>query len=260
MTIIYIVKIFQSVDIIDTQIKSAHDSIINHTGSGSNKHTASQVKTTDGSNVETKLSTLFSSNADNTHTHDYASSSHAHSTDNIKNNEGTSLTSILSQNDSRLASIENTLKFLDPDLSNVTVSAFITNQTSGIRIMCSLVPLININNWNVRVIKAGRTLVDVTSASSYFFIQEDSLDGVLDGELVDIVVTAISGQSSQSSTYSHKFQHININIEERLVTVEEQLTIGNIINAFAQDADALQALANVLHSSNTLAQKVAELR
>ena len=28
---------------------------------------------------------------------------------------------------------------------------------------------------------------------------------------------------------------------------------------FAQDADALQALANVLHSSNTLAQKVSEL-
>ncbi|MFA7057290.1 MAG: hypothetical protein WC155_07005 [Candidatus Cloacimonadales bacterium] len=37
MTIIYIVKIFQSVDIIDTQMESAHDSIINHTGSGSNK-------------------------------------------------------------------------------------------------------------------------------------------------------------------------------------------------------------------------------
>ncbi len=229
MTIIYIVKIFQSVDIIDTQIKSAHDSIANHTGLGNNKHTASQVKTTDGSDVETKLATLFSSKADNGHTHDYANSSHAHSTDNIKNNEGTSLTSILSQNDSRLASVENTLKFLDPDLSSVTVSAFITNQTSGIRIMCSVMPLINIHNWNIRIIKAGRTLAEVTSASSFFFIAEDSLDGIIDGDTVDIIVTAFSGQSSQTTTYSHKYEHISSNVEERLISIEHQLTIGNII-------------------------------
>ncbi len=247
-------------DIIDTQIKSAHDSISNHTSSGSNKHTASQISTADGSNVESKLSTLFSSKADTSHTHDYANSNHAHSTDSVKNNQGTSLTSILGQLDSKVGSIENTLKFLSPNLDKVTVSAFITNQASGIRIMCSLVPLINVHNWNIRVIKAGRTLAEATSASSYIFIHKDSLEGISDGETVEVVVTALSGQSSQTAVYSHKFMHINTHIEERLDSVEHQLTIGNIIDAFAQDADALQALANVLHSSNTLAQKVAELR
>lgn len=247
-------------DIIDTQIKSVHDSIANHTGSGNNKHNASQISTTDGSDVESKLSTLFSSKADNAHTHNYASTSHAHGTDSVKNNQGTSLTSILSQYDNRLGSIENTLKFLDPDLSHVTVSAFITNQTSGIRIMCSLVPLINIHNWNVRIVKAGRTLAEVTSASSFIFIAEDSLEGINDGDIVEILVTAFSGQSSQTTAYSHKYEHISSHVEERLISIEQQLTIGNIIDAFAQDADALQALANVLHSSNTLAQKIAELR
>ncbi|MFA7057289.1 MAG: hypothetical protein WC155_07000 [Candidatus Cloacimonadales bacterium] len=140
------------------------------------------------------------------------------------------------------------------------MSAFITNQASGIRIMCSVVPLINIHNWNIRIIKAGRTLAEVLSASSFILIDEDSLEGISDGETVEVVVTAISGQSSQTAVYSHKFMHINTHIEDRLNSVEHQLTIGNIIDAFAQDADALQALANVLHSSNTLAQKVAELR
>ena len=247
-------------DIIDTQIKSSHDSITNHTGTGSNKHTASQVKTADGSDVESVLATLFSNKADTNHTHNYANYSHLHTTDSVKNNQGTSLTSLLSQFDSRIGSIENTMEFLSPDLEKVKVSAFITNQASGIRIMCSVVPLINIHNWNIRIIKAGRTLAEVLSASSYIFIHEESLEGVEDGEILEIVVTAISGQSSQTTVYSHKFVYIHTPIEERLSNVEHKLTIGNIIDAFAQDSDALQALANVLHSSNTLAQKVAELR
>lgn len=247
-------------DIIDTQIKSAHDSISNHTGLGSNKHTATQISTTDGSDVESKISTLFSSKANTNHTHDYANFTHAHSTGNVKNNDGTSLTTILEEYGSRFDSIENTLLFLSPDLEQVTVSAFITNQASGIRIMCSIVPLINVHNWNVKVMKTGRILAEVLSASSYIFIHEGSLEGVEDGETIEIIVTAISGQSTQTTTYSHKFKHIKTQIEERLNSVEQQLTIGNIIDAFAQDTDALQALANVLHSSNTLAQKVAELK
>lgn len=247
-------------DIIDTQIKSAHDSIINHTGSGSNKHTASQVKTADGSDVESKLATLFSSKADINHTHNYANSSHTHTTDSVKDSQGTSLTSLLSRLDSKIESIENTLEFLSPNLKEVKVSAFITNRTNGIRIMCSLVPLINVHSWNISIIKAGRTLVETVSSSSYIFIHEDSLEGVENGETIEIMITAISGQSSQTTVYDHEFKHINTHVEERLTTIEEKLTIGNIIDAFAQDADALQALANVLHSSNTLAQKIAELR
>ena len=54
-------------------------------------------------------------------------------------------------------------------------------------------------------------------------------------------------------------KHICQSLQSICILIESQLTIGNIIDSFAQDADALQALANVLHSSNTLAQKVSEL-
>ncbi|MCD4829744.1 MAG: hypothetical protein K8R90_09990 [Candidatus Cloacimonetes bacterium] len=71
--------------------------------------------------------------------------------------------------------------------------------------------------------------------------------------------TLSSSLSSKERTVQHTFYTTSLPLEERLNAIETQLTLGNIIDSFAQDEDALQALANVLHSSNTLAQKVSEL-
>ena len=44
-----------NLDVIDGQMKSNQDGISNHTGTGSNKHNADQIKTTNGSNVESEI-------------------------------------------------------------------------------------------------------------------------------------------------------------------------------------------------------------
>jgi len=97
------------------------------------------------------------------------------------------------------------------------------------------------------------------SASNYIFFDTGILTNIADGDVLTIITTVYSGLSSKSKSYSHTYHQSNNTIIDRLNAIETQLTIGNIIDSFAQDADALQALANVLHSSNTLAQKVSEL-
>jgi hypothetical protein len=151
------------------------------------------------------------------------------------------------------------LDLLLPDLSNVDITASIINRPGGVRIIGNTTPTINVTSWRIRILKNDIVVFESISGTSYVFVHEESLTGVDNDDFIDIEVTAISGESLKSISYSHQFQHINSNIEERLNTIETQLTIGNIIDSFAQDTDALQALANVLHSSNTLAQKVAEL-
>ncbi|MCD4818319.1 MAG: hypothetical protein K8S23_06475, partial [Candidatus Cloacimonetes bacterium] len=165
----------------------------------------------------------------------------------------------ISRIDSDILRIDNTLDLLLPDLTSVIISASIKNRPDGIRIICNTSPAINITNWILDITKNGNTVCETISSSSFIFINEEALIGVDNGDTLEITITALSGRTSKSRTYTHIFQHLNSHLEDRLSTVESQLTIGNIIDAFAQDSDALQALANVLHSSNTLAQKVAEL-
>ena len=235
-----------SFDIIDTQMKSNQDSIFGHTGSGTNKHSASQIRTSNGSNVEIEIVNLFSGKANINHTHsEYALINHTHSQYALSVD---------------LEKVNNTLDLLLPNLTSIEVGASISNQTGGIRIIGSTTPVINISSWRTTISKNSIVCFEMLSSGNYMFVQEEAMSGVVDGDIVDVEISIISGESIKSKTYSHQFQHINSNIEDRVMTLESQLTIGNIIDSFAQDSDALQALANVLHSSNTLAQKVAELR
>jgi hypothetical protein len=235
----------QNLNTIDAQMKSNADAVINHNGNGSNKHLANQIRTADGSNVETKIANLDSAKANTNHSHSgYASMSHIHSQYALS---------------SDLEKINNTLDLLLPNLTSIDVSASISNRSGGIRIIGITTPVINVSSWRLIISKNSIVCFEMISSGSYMFVQEEAMTGVQDDDVIDIEVSIISGESIKSKTYSHQFQHINSNIKDRVMTLESQLTIGNVIDSFAQDTDALQALANVLHSSNTLAQKVAEL-
>ena len=198
--------------------------------------------------------------SDINHTHsNYANIHHTHLAENIIMPDSLDVAHHIAQINSDIDTINNTLDLLLPDLTSVTISAIITNENGGIRIICNTQPVINISHWAISVAKKGNIILEMTSSSNYIFIYESSLTGVEDSDVLDITITAYSGLSTKAVTYSHTFHHIDTDLENRLYNIETQLTIGNIIDAFAQDQDALQALANVLHSSNTLAQKIAEL-
>ena len=224
-----------NLDIIDGQIKSNQDGNSNHTGTGSNKHNADQIRTANGSNVESEIAALISGKANTNHTH----------------------TLYAAQND--MDQVLNTLDILAPDLTNLTLFVNTSNRNGGIRITFVFNSNIYFTQALIQVEKNGVEIASVISTANLIYINESELTGVEEGDQLNIIVTVISGLSSKGKTVSHIYNHTNNNIIERLNVIETQLTIGNIIDSFAQDADALQALANVLHSSNTLAQKVAEL-
>ncbi len=248
-----------NLDVIDAQMKSNQDGISNHTGTGSNKHNADQIKTANGSNVESEIAALISGKSDVNHTHNYSAPGHGHVADEVLMPDNQDVGHHINNINTDIATINNTLNLIIVDLTTVNLSAQISNRYGGIRVINNTSPVIHVSNWSVEVQKDGITLCEIYSSSNYIFIDGDLLTNVVEGDVLTIITTAYSGLSSKSKTYSHVFHETNNNIIERLNLIESQLTIGNIIDSFAQDADALQALANVLHSSNTLAQKVSEL-
>jgi hypothetical protein len=248
-----------NLDVIDGQMKSNQDGISNHTGSGSNKHNADQIKTANGSNVESEIAALISGKADVNHTHNFSLPGHGHLADDVMMPDSQDVGHHIYNINNDIATINNTLDLIVVDLTDVNLSAQITNQYGGIRVICYTSPVINIANWNVEILRDGISICEIMSASNYIFFDTGILTNIADGDVLTIITTVHSGLSTKSKSYSHTYHQSNNTIIDRLNAIETQLTIGNIIDSFAQDADALQALANVLHSSNTLAQKVSEL-
>ncbi|MCD4829803.1 MAG: hypothetical protein K8R90_10285 [Candidatus Cloacimonetes bacterium] len=218
-------------DVIDAQMMSNQNSITGHTGTGSNKHEASQIRTTDGSSVQTALNGK-------------ADAAHSHAAYALQ---------------SGLEAVESTLDLLAPDLTLVNLFVEVVNRGGGIRIHFYTDTGIYFTQAVIQVEKDGAEVANIVTSSSVVFIPGSDLSGIEDADVLSIKVILYSGLSSKERTVHHTFHTTTLPLEERLNAIETQLTLGNIIDSFAQDEDALQALANVLHSSNTLAQKVSEL-
>ena len=256
-------------DTIDALLYSHQTSIDGHTGTGSNKHNAEQIRTSDGSDVQSTLASK-------------ASLHHSHQAEDIilpdNNDIGHHVDNIndailVLQNgkadathehaeyalQTALDTVENTLDLLLPDLGSVTLSVDVVNRSGGIRILFNTTPTVHFSQAEILIEKDGVEVHHETILSTYVFIDGSELSGVENGDVINISVTLYSGLSSKIKKVDHTYATTTSPLEERIETIETQLTLGNIIDAFAQDEDALQALANVLHSSNTLAQKVSEL-
>ncbi|MDD3502177.1 MAG: hypothetical protein PHE19_07140, partial [Candidatus Cloacimonetes bacterium] len=90
------------------------------------------------------------------------------------------------------------------------------------------------------------------------FVPENAIIHIVNcNDNIQVRVIICFGYSMKERTYTHQFKHIDSDFEIKVNSYMQTLTISAIVNAFAQDVDALQSLANVLHSSNTLAQKIA---
>ncbi len=256
-------------DTIDALLYSHQTSIDGHTGTGSNKHNAEQIRTSDGSDVQSALAGKSSLH-------------HSHQAEDIilpdNNDIGHHIDDIndalvVLQNgkadtehehseyalQTALDTVENTLDLLLPDLGSVTLSVDVVNRSGGIRILFNTSPTVHFTQAEILIEKDGSEVHHETVLSTYVFIDGSELSGVENGDVLNISVTLYSGLSSMIKKIDHTYATTTSPLEERIETIETQLTLGNIIDAFAQDEDALQALANVLHSSNTLAQKVSEL-
>ncbi|MCD4650644.1 MAG: hypothetical protein K8S56_02490 [Candidatus Cloacimonetes bacterium] len=218
-------------DVIDSQMKSNQDSITGHTGTGKHKHEASQIRTSNGSDVQSILDGK-------------ANLSHTHSIYALQ---------------SEMEIIGNTLDLLAPDLTSVNLFIEAVNRDGGLRIHFYTDVSVYFTQAVLQIDKGGSGVSGVTTSSNVVFIPGSDLSGVVDADVIGITVILYSGLSSIEQTINHTFYLTPLPLESRVNVIEQQLTLGNIIDSFAQDEDALQALANVLHSSNTLAQKISEL-
>ncbi len=248
-----------NLDTIDALLYSHQTSIDGHTGTGTNKHNAEQIRTSDGSDVQSALSAK-------------ASLHHSHQAEDIilpdNNDIGHHIDDI---NDDILAlqtckadathehseyalqtaldTVENTLDLLLPDLGSVTLSVDVVNRSGGIRILFHTSPTVHFSQAEILIEKDGSEVHHETVLSTFVFIDGSELSGVENGDVINLSVTLYSGLSSKIKKVDHTYATTTSPLEERIETIETQLTLGNIIDAFAQDEDALQALANVLHSS-----------
>ncbi len=294
-------------DTIDALLYSHQTSIDGHTGTGSNKHNAEQIRTSDGSDVQSalaaKASLHHSHQADDVILPDNldighhianinddiqslettkAALRHTHQSDDILLPDGLELGQHIDSIDddiealqtgkadathehaeyalqTALDTVENTLDLLLPDLASVTLSVDVVNRSGGIRILFHTTPTVHFSQAEILIEKDGVEMHHETVLSTYVFIDGSELSGVENGDVINLSVTLYSSLSSKIKKVDHTYATTTSPLEERIKAIETQLTLGNIIDAFAQDEDALQALANVLHSSNTLAQKVSEL-
>jgi len=157
-------------------------------------------------------------------------------------------TSDLSVEQQRIDALESLVNFMNPDLSEVSVAASVRNGGNGIQVAIAVTPSVYVRMFNVEVKKNGAIIHAVQSGSNNIFISESV--GFEDGDILEVRGQIICGQDTTkySEWYSHTYNN-----------AYPSLTVADVVAAFKNDESALQELANVLHDSNTLAQKVAEL-
>jgi len=193
------------------------------------------------------LETAVAGKAAASHNHDaaYAAIDHAHS---ALESAISTLQDESTDYESRITALENLSGYLNPNLTTVEVSADISNLANGISIKISTNPDVYCRRYNVEIKKDGNIIFTGGGSADVIFISDSY--GFDDADLLQIRAQVISGESSYkySSWYDHTYQN-----------QAAPITLQGIIDSFKQDNDAMQELANVVHSSNTLAQKVAEL-
>ncbi len=203
--------------------------------------------------LEDDISTVTSqasTNANNLATHhhdaDYSASAHTH---------GTYETAI-----AQLQALANTL---DPDVTNVVISLSITNTYEGIVIQATATPDIYVRRWGFTIKKAGAVVANTGTGADSMLIP--ARWGFADDDTLEIQARLMTGVSSMKTSdwYAHTYERPTSPFEEQINAISAQLAsvdIGAFVRAFVADDNAVQALANKVHTSNALAQKVIDLQ
>ncbi len=217
-------------DTIDALLYSHQTSIDGHTGTGSNKHNAEQIRTSDGSDVQSALAGKSSLH-------------HSHQAEDIilpdNNDIGHHIDDI---NDAILVlqsgmadathehaeyalqtaldTVENTLDLLLPDLGSVTLSVDVVNRSGGIRILFNTTPTVHFTQADILVEKNGVEVHHETVLSTSVFIDGSELSGVENGDVINISVTLYSGLSSKIKKVDHTYTTTTSPLEERIEAIE----------------------------------------
>jgi len=222
---------------VDNKIDTEHEFVIN-----------------DITNLEAELNSK--SNTDHDHT-GYADVSHSHS--DYASSIATINNTLQTINDS-ISILQNTINLLLPDLGSVTIEADIDNIGGGIRITCTTSPIILIRSWNIKVRSLGSLIYNSENSSNVVFISGELLSETESNTLLSITVTANSGQTTKAETFSFTYVKTPSLIDAKLASfqdiIDNELTIANILDSIANDANVCQAQANMLQHSNTLVTKI----
>ena len=165
---------------------------------------------------------------------------------------------------SSISAIQNTLNLMQPDLSSIAVNADINNRHGGIKISCMTEPAVCVRSWNVKIRTLGNLIYNADSNISTIFISRSMFESSLvDNTELAITITANSGSSTKDESFSHIYIRTQSDIDIAIANLENvvynELSMGNILDAVAQDVDTIQAHVNVLQHSNVLVQKLADL-
>ena len=182
--------------------------------------------------IKSQIITLDSGKSDSGHTH----SSYA-------------LASNLTTLQDRVAAIENLLAYLEPDLTAVDVTSSPTSAANGISAPVVVNPSIYVREYRVEArLPGGAVFYSGNSGSSLLFVpQETSFDT---GDDVEIRVGIVAGTGAVKWSSWYTIYYSN---------TASVMTVSEVVTAFKNDTAAIQELANALHDSNLLAQKIAEL-
>ncbi len=159
---------------------------------------------------------------------------------------------------SKIIGLSDFIHLVLVDMNAVSISASIRNTNGGIRVSCFTNPAVHVQSWRVIMEWKGSIYYDVYTSSSESFINMGNYPEIADGSTVNIIVEAISGKTSNSSAYFHKYVYVSTSIDLRITAVENNLAPQAIIDRLVQDENAITQIANILQHSNTLIRKLDE--
>ena len=164
------------------------------------------------------------------------------------------------------------LQYLFLNLSNIAITAQVSNSFSGISVRCETAPPgLGVMLWKVRLTAINSDTMDeeiLTSPIKNMYIPHALLTelGIEPQDNITLSITAenassVSPACVKTVKYSNLFRIIYHH--ESLPVggggTGSTLTAGDFVAAFAQDPSAINALANVLQGSNMLADKISQL-
>ncbi len=160
---------------------------------------------------------------------------------------------------SKIIGLEDIINMVLVDMDRVEISASIRNTNGGIRVSCFTNPPVPVQSWSVMLEWKGSIFYDVRSSSSESFINMGNYPEIPDGQLVNIMVAAISGTSIKKKDYSHTYNYVATSIDLRVKAVEHELAPQALMDRIAQDDNILNELVNKLQHSGTLVQRLSEV-
>lgn len=162
---------------------------------------------------------------------------------------------------SALTALSEQVAAMIPDLDKVTINGTISNHAGGLNINVSVSPNVSVGAFLIEITHNSVVVCNSGTSIGGVHISREALSALPSPASIQVKITATNAVSSQEKVYGHSFVRTaapwDVKIDE-VQGIIEALTVESIVVGFMKNDDAMTALANYVHSSNTLAAKVAE--